>query len=48
MVEIGKTDRRCYEVCNDVIVENREPPYLFLTEHGMEELTCVSYAGGMR
>jgi hypothetical protein len=48
MEEIGKTDRGCYEVCYDVIVTNRESPYLFLTEHGMEELTCVSYAGGMR
>lgn len=34
MEEIGKTDRGCYEVCNDVIAENREPPCLFLTEHG--------------
>lgn len=36
MEEIGKTDRGCYEVCNDVITlaENRESPCLFLTEHG--------------
>lgn len=34
MEEIGKADRGCYDVCNDVIAENRESPCLFLTEHG--------------